>query len=283
MSQPAVWDYTVSKEITIVRAEHSSANPYFMMARETAQDERLSFEARGMLAYLLSKADGWKILVSDLCQQCGRTRVYRILNELKAAKYIEYERKSGGRGKWEHIYKVHEISRVDFTDVKSTDVKVTHLKNPEILDSTESLENTDSRKEEKKEKAAERKPKHTPIKDDPHAAIFSLYEKSFGYLVNGQMLKETLLDMAKEYPLDWLADAFKEAALSNAKNIKYVQAILDRWLREGKSIKTYTGTATRKDPDAYERVPDDQLASPEQLAETATLMQSLLAKFGGGK
>lgn len=74
-------------EPTIIRAAHDG--PYFSMARDTAQDRNLSFEARGVLAYLLSKPDDWEIRVSDLKQQCGKTKVYRIIDELKTAGYLE--------------------------------------------------------------------------------------------------------------------------------------------------------------------------------------------------
>ena len=43
-----------------------------------------------MLWYLLSKPDDWKVKPKDLEQQCGRTRVYRILTELRDAGYLEY-------------------------------------------------------------------------------------------------------------------------------------------------------------------------------------------------
>ena len=51
---------------TIIRAPRSAEHPYFACRRAPAQDEALSWEARGVLWYLLSKPDDWIILESDL-------------------------------------------------------------------------------------------------------------------------------------------------------------------------------------------------------------------------
>jgi hypothetical protein len=98
------------KSQTIIRAKHDTNNPYFMMQRDTAQDERLSWESRGMLCYLLSKPDNWAIQVIDLTQQCGKGKVYRIITELKKSGYIENRiRQRNSRGKWEWTpYILHE-------------------------------------------------------------------------------------------------------------------------------------------------------------------------------
>lgn len=79
----------VEKIAHIRRATHAHDNPYFQMARATAQDRSLSFEARGALAYLLSKPDNWRVQPSDLQQTCGKAVVYRILKELIEHGYIQ--------------------------------------------------------------------------------------------------------------------------------------------------------------------------------------------------
>lgn len=190
------------KQISIVRANHSTENPYFLMARATAQDASLSFEARGLLAYLLSKPDDWKLTIKDLEQQCGEKRVYRILQELRAAGYIEYCRVSHGRGKWEHIYKVHELSCADFRDVKITRVKNTRVKNGDVLhiQTPQSTESTEKEKEQKEiAPAIADAPTATALEVDqaiytpeppkpkkerkptPHAELFGALANAFGF------------------------------------------------------------------------------------------------------
>ena len=51
---------------TIIRRQKGSESPFFATARRTAQDARHSFEARGVLGYILSKPDDWKVKIEDL-------------------------------------------------------------------------------------------------------------------------------------------------------------------------------------------------------------------------
>lgn len=114
-----------SNNQTIRRAKHGAQNPYFMMTRASAQDERLSWEARGILAYLLSKPDDWETRVTDLQQQCGRDKVRGILKELEATGYLEVERlQHADGGKFTaNNYLVHETPIVvtPLTEKPSTD------------------------------------------------------------------------------------------------------------------------------------------------------------------
>lgn len=77
---------------TIFRVQHQEN--YFAVSRKTAQDSHLSFEARGVLFYLLSKCDTWELRVEDLKREgsIGRDKVYRILRELTAARYLRREK-----------------------------------------------------------------------------------------------------------------------------------------------------------------------------------------------
>jgi hypothetical protein len=74
---------------TIIRAPHDRKNPYFMMARQAAQNDGLSYEARGLLAYLLSKPVDWKINVADIeNEHCGRDKARNIIKELVKCGYM---------------------------------------------------------------------------------------------------------------------------------------------------------------------------------------------------
>lgn len=68
---------------------------YTVMPRAALEDTRLSYEARGLLGYLLAKPNDWRVNVTDLCRKagpkpCGRDRIYRILDELKAVGYVVF-------------------------------------------------------------------------------------------------------------------------------------------------------------------------------------------------
>jgi hypothetical protein len=77
------------KPIRIRRAEHSAENRYFLHSREQAQDRGISYEASGLLSYLLSKPSDWVVQPKDLQRKkAGRDKVYGLLNELIAARYL---------------------------------------------------------------------------------------------------------------------------------------------------------------------------------------------------
>lgn len=96
---------------TIERATKDADNPYRMISRAAMEDERLSFESRGVLAYILVKPDIWRVHVADLRKagNVGRDKIYRILNELIAFGYVvrEVERKNDGTI-GDTIYRVNE-------------------------------------------------------------------------------------------------------------------------------------------------------------------------------
>ncbi len=139
-----------NKEIRIIRSAHNKENPYFMLTRSVAQDRSLSWEARGILIYLLSKPDDWIVRPADLEQQCGENKVYRILHELRKAGYVslfqllnEAKRVIG----WE--YQITEIPEPldDFPDVAFPDVAFPDVENNHVTYKRRILLIRDSTKE----------------------------------------------------------------------------------------------------------------------------------------
>lgn len=78
-----------------------------MMNKTGLNDPRLSFKAKGILAYLMSKPDNWKVVVQDLVNNSadGRDSVYSGINELKRYGYLEKYpvRENGKILHWESI------------------------------------------------------------------------------------------------------------------------------------------------------------------------------------
>ncbi len=62
--------------------------------------------------------------------------------------------------------------------------------------------------------------------------IFKLYEQNIGNIT--PMMRDRLLDAEREYPEDWIEEAIRIAVEQNKRSWSYVQAILDRWMRDGK-------------------------------------------------
>jgi DNA replication protein len=62
--------------------------------------------------------------------------------------------------------------------------------------------------------------------------IFRLYEENIGPIT--PMIAEMLRATEKDYPADWIAEAMQIAVQNNARNWRYVTAIMERWKEEGK-------------------------------------------------
>lgn len=71
------------------------------MFREAAQDDRLTLEARGLFALMMSLPDNWEYTVSGLAVKagCGKNKIRRLLGELEDVGYLirEQSHDSGGK------------------------------------------------------------------------------------------------------------------------------------------------------------------------------------------
>jgi len=62
--------------------------------------------------------------------------------------------------------------------------------------------------------------------------IFVLYEQTIGLLQ--PIIADELRDAEQTYPAEWIEEAFRIAAERNVRNWRYVRAILQRWVAQGK-------------------------------------------------
>ncbi|RIH82648.1 hypothetical protein [Calidithermus roseus] len=87
---------------------------FTVLPNATLNDARLSWEALGMLAYLVSKPTDWQVRVADLTRRpgSGRDRTYRILEELARNGYLERRQLKDARGRFTgREYLVHDESQ----------------------------------------------------------------------------------------------------------------------------------------------------------------------------
>jgi hypothetical protein len=81
---------------------------YTKLANSFLQDSRLSYEARGLLAELLSRPDDWEVTVVAIVKSgpAGRDKVYRIMRELESHGYAttrKERREDGAFRKHEYV------------------------------------------------------------------------------------------------------------------------------------------------------------------------------------
>ncbi len=76
----------------IYRAEHS--NDFTQIDNFCLRDDRLSVEAVGLLAYMLSMSDGWKFSTLQLASHFKKNEktIISLLKELKECGYLEIGR-----------------------------------------------------------------------------------------------------------------------------------------------------------------------------------------------
>lgn len=139
--------------MSIIRIEKTEN--YSVIANQPINDSNLSWGARGMLAYLLSKPNHWQVRMSDLEQQspAGEHATRTIVKELETAGYMWRTRTKDKEGKFNWITTVFETPRKQVTPEKtipqfstdglsthgsSTDGKVPDIVNTELVN-TESL------------------------------------------------------------------------------------------------------------------------------------------------
>ena len=92
-------------------------NPYVIIDKTALDDPRLSFRAKGILAYLLSRPDNWtpnREQLADVSRE-GRDAVSSALNELKEFGYFERKRERQEDGTFQFVGVIYEVS----TDGKS--------------------------------------------------------------------------------------------------------------------------------------------------------------------
>ena len=200
---------------------------FVVMDKTGLEDERLSFKAKGLLAYLLSKPDNWYCYDKHLAKvgPDGKTAVNSGLKELKKYGYLEKKPIRGKDGKiqeWESIIR----------EVPKSLLEQESDQNPENLDSGKPRNresgvlnkelykiNNDYKEEEEGKN----------FKNKISQKTLSLFKQ-----VYGQNMQPYQLKLIKEYGFseEIIQKALKLAGLHNAQTLQYLLDILADWKKE---------------------------------------------------
>jgi hypothetical protein len=134
-------------DLRIIRVKKEER--YFVASNEPFNDERLSWEARGVMGYLLSKPDDWIVRNTDLIKQgpANEHKIKRILRELKKYGYLHRYNFRNDKGQIVWVTEIYESPSLNpsigrfSTDGSSTDGSSTNGKSPHIIKTD--LPNTD--------------------------------------------------------------------------------------------------------------------------------------------
>ncbi len=121
----------------VIRVQKRASN-FVMMDKSFLEDTRLSYKAKGILAYLLSKPDNWKVIVGNLVNYStdGKASVYAGLKELKECGYYEKTPIRNEQGtritRWEStVYEVPLSLLTDFQEIENLDIGNQFIENRE--------------------------------------------------------------------------------------------------------------------------------------------------------
>lgn len=213
------------RDSTIFRVMKSPDNPYVMVDRRPIDNPKLSYRAKGVLTYLLSRPDGWEVNIGDLQNHGieGRDALRNTLTELREAGHLEYQQeRQAGKFSTGKIL-VYEVPltepQTDFQEAEEPDADLPDAVQPHAVNPTQVLSTLSNKKENSITT--------TPAKP----SNFTLYEGNIGPLT--PMIADALKDAEKTYSPEWVQRAILEAAKSNVRNMKYIEGILQGYAKRG--------------------------------------------------
>jgi len=241
---------------TIFRVIHDKDNHYITINTKPITNPDLSYKAKGILTYLMSRPDGWEVNIPDLVNHStdGAAAVRSGLKELKAAGHIRYnvERSGGYIRKWViEVYEVPGLLPPDVGGEETEDAIDSDFRNVgNSLDSdflqvgNQQVEN--QQVENRREVLKNLSNKKLSIKSTTTTTqnTFSYYESNIGALT--PFIADAIQQDIDDYSETWVIEAIREAVKSEARNLKYVEAILKRWKRDG--FKTQKQPSGPKNP-----------------------------------
>ncbi len=132
-------------------------NPFVQIDKTVLNDIRLSWKAKGLLAFLLSKPDHWEINIKNLIKQSrdGKEAVYSGINELIKFGYI-VRIESRNKGRFSQIeYLIYEnpqlanspkaiCPREEFGQAQPNPIKISLPENPDTVNRETELPDTEN-------------------------------------------------------------------------------------------------------------------------------------------
>jgi hypothetical protein len=221
--------------MSIFRTSHNKENPYVMLNKAVLEDRNLSWGAKGLWAYLMSKPDNWNISASHLAKvflgkKGGERAIYSLINELIAEGYCKRTQSNEGGSFGKVIYDVLEfkisLPHRSQADAPQADATQADALESDAYNNKGSIENNEAKREEREgEKAPPPSFLHfgtvfkvtqenydSLIKDFGEQKIAEYIERFNNYcLIHGKENKYKRHDLVIR---DWLKDDMAKSKMS---------------------------------------------------------------------
>lgn len=201
---------------------HKNSN-YVVMSKVGLHDDRLSWKAKGLLAYMLSMPDDWTFYNEELMKHSpdGSSTFKAAMKELREYGYVVRRKKQDEKGRfvgWETIVYEHPVENEDNRRVENRPSENRPSENDQLLNNKELNNNSLNNKE---------------IIDDDIAKPnpFVEFEKAFGYLPPQMLIEEFNYWIDKSQfvePEAIICEVIKRAKLQMPRNpASYISTILN--------------------------------------------------------
>ncbi len=99
----------MQKQRTIYRTP--KVKSFLVVENSVFSDERLSWEARGLMGHLLTKPDHWQVRLHDLMARgpAREHKIRRMLQELRDLGYMRTHRFTRPNGRFEWVTTIFEV------------------------------------------------------------------------------------------------------------------------------------------------------------------------------
>jgi DnaD/phage-associated family protein len=221
----------IKKVLTLAIVRVEKTKNYSVIANTGLRDERLSWKARGILAYLLTLPDGWTVYLEEVEKHSeidGRESFRNGIKELKQFGYFETVKEHDEKGHFETVNYVFENPRNGDNPTNGKPVSRENRlpENTTLLNTNQSstdLLNTDKNSSSSKapDPFIEDMKKYGPV-----SQFYQDNYHSFLAPINAQVLDQ-LVDKSSS---DLVIAAMKVALKEDNKRISYVEGIINKWL-----------------------------------------------------
>lgn len=207
----------------LVRTSKDKDHPYVMLNKMFLEDHNLSLKAKGLLAYCMSKPDGWQFHVNEMTKVLkeGRDSINSAFRELIKYGYCirKQERLNGQFDKGEYI--LFEVPEKPYTE-KAYTVKAESETSQLVINESSNNESNNN----------------TPKGDIAQTATRLRYDISFSFESSSfkgikQKDKESWKELYPNVDIDLQLKKMQEWIISNpskAKNKKNWRKFINNWL-----------------------------------------------------